>query len=1047
MSKKIYKLFVPDFHVCASHTHDYETLKNKIQLKYKQCSKVDIQLDQKIITLVCSESDNLDIEDIKRYLLKECMYTGVREIPADEEMVALSAWEKFLTLSRIIFAGSVVVVGLILPFFVPLIPGFFPWGWILLATVSLAALAYAGFPTFRRAFQSLWLHRRLDMDVVLTVTSVSTWLVSLLIFVPKISLEPFFAESLMIILFRNVSEIFESRIRRSLIKEQSLKEKLLDTEFFPKNFQCGMTLTCDERMSLEQFSVGKHKYYVLDENVFTPVSGKIVKILESEDDFINVCTTIENGEKKPRPKYVNDRVDVGHFICKGRVVIERDNVGDDVGDKIEIFPGDGKISLNKQENKQEDLLTSLSESLKEKQSRKSTLESNIAIVARYYIPIIGLIALTFFAIAFIYSMITAQHFFIIAGIISVVCVFVASCPCSLGVIVPTGFEIAKEKGKKFNLSFERPADLDNINNIKVICIDRTGTITEDIPTVTNIKMFSDAMTSEEMMKLITRLEQDVSHPIANSFAKYATSRHWTPQIIEETEISHKTVTANGVKAQYAENVIGFGDEKLMQELGVNLDGLDQGTKSVIEAHKKQGQYCLFFAAAGKLIGYVVLTVKIREDAQEAIRHWREQGKVVYMLTGCEETLAQHTARSLGEDLIPEYRVIAGKTKEEKKAFIQNIQKKIGPVMMIGDDLNDLPSLAAANVSIAVSNGGNDKILKNVADVSVRSEHPLQQVTQMFAISKQNIAFTKLCFTIFLTYNLIVLPMVGTGVLLHFLPALSLPILVFLANPVGLSAALFIFESVLVIGLLMAYKYSSDKNVPDKFQHKHHHHHTHEHSHHETKHSKKLTHEKKPHCCDHEHGHEHHHHSYKLKKTSHKEDKQTVSLNVHEHSHHKVKHSENLTHEKKSHCCNHDHGHEHHHHDHKPEKISQQKDKQSVNPSKNTVVSPKKEFSAEKKLLVDKIDIHINELEKRKTGLDVFWGQKANKVVSLRLAKRNLLAGNRIGPRQHQPHPAVSCHSDPLTAVANGFSLFFAGRSIPTKTAELVEESYQILKNK
>ena len=268
-------------------------------------------------------------------------------------------------------------------------------------------------------------------------------------------------------------------------------------------------------------------------------------------------------------------------------------------------------------------------------------------------------------------------------------VLVISCPCALGLATPVAIMVGNGMGAKNGVLFKTSEALENAGKVQIIALDKTGTITEGKPQVTDI-IPTEGFSAYELLKKAYSLESKSEHPLARAVVEKAEGAGVKA---DETE-NFEALTGNGLKGTINGKIIYGGSEKFISSLvKINDDLLKKSTEL-----SEQGKTPLFFEEDGKLIGIIAVADIIKSDSRQAVKELQHMGIEVVMLTGDNE----RTAKAIGEEAGVD-RVIAGVLPDGKEKVIRELQKR-GRVAMVGDGINDAPALTRADTGIAIGAG-------------------------------------------------------------------------------------------------------------------------------------------------------------------------------------------------------------------------------------------------------------------------------------------------------------------------------------------------------
>ena len=270
-----------------------------------------------------------------------------------------------------------------------------------------------------------------------------------------------------------------------------------------------------------------------------------------------------------------------------------------------------------------------------------------------------------------------------------IAVLVVSCPCALGLATPVAIMVGNGMGARNGILFKTSEALENAGRIQIVALDKTGTITEGRPVVTEL-IPAGGVTEEELLRAACSLEGKSEHPLARAVTEYGAARN-----VKEGEVSgFRALAGNGLEGRMDGALLHGGSGRFI----AGLAEVDAETRNRADRLSEQGKTPLYFEKDGKLLGIIAVADVIKEDSARAVQELRNQGIEVVMLTGDNE----RTARAIGEQAGVD-RVIAGVLPEGKEAVIRRLQTR-GRVAMVGDGINDAPALTRADTGIAIGAG-------------------------------------------------------------------------------------------------------------------------------------------------------------------------------------------------------------------------------------------------------------------------------------------------------------------------------------------------------
>lgn len=296
-------------------------------------------------------------------------------------------------------------------------------------------------------------------------------------------------------------------------------------------------------------------------------------------------------------------------------------------------------------------------------------------------------------------------------------VLVISCPCALGLATPVAIMVGNGVGAKNGIMFKTAVSLEEAGKMQIVALDKTGTITQGEPEVTDI-ITAEGITSQELLQLAFSLEKKSEHPLAGAIIRYAKKQN-----IEEFEVTDFTaLPGNGLSAVIEGEMLAGGNALFISKQAEVPEEL----KKQAEKLAGEGKTPLYFAKGKRLIGIIAVADIIKEDSPKAVQELKDMGIHVVMLTGDNERTANAVGKLAGVD-----EVIAGVLPDGKENVIRSLQNK-GKVAMVGDGINDAPALTRADIGIAI--GAGTDIAIDAADV-VLMKSRLSDVAAAIRLSK------------------------------------------------------------------------------------------------------------------------------------------------------------------------------------------------------------------------------------------------------------------------------------------------------------------------
>ena len=353
-------------------------------------------------------------------------------------------------------------------------------------------------------------------------------------------------------------------------------------------------------------------------------------------------------------------------------------------------------------------------------------------VAGVFVPVVMTIAAV---TAVIWLIVTGQPS---RALVAGVSVLVISCPCALGLATPVAIMVGTGRGAQNGTLFKSAESLEALQSVKTVVLDKTGTVTEGKPAVTDL-LPVEGRTEEELLCAAASLEALSEHPLADAIVRCAQERNIPLCPVERFE----AVPGKGIQGDVQGAHYAAGNARFLRELGVQLDDTS-------DALAEQGKTPLFFAENGALCGVIAVADPAKPGSLKAIQAMKELGLNVVLLTGDNRRTAEAVGRQMGG-----IQVIAEVLPQDKERHIAELQSKGQKVAMVGDGINDAPALARADVGIAIG-AGTDVALESADVVLMRSD--LMDAVGAYELSRATLRNIKENLFWALFYNAIGIPL-------------------------------------------------------------------------------------------------------------------------------------------------------------------------------------------------------------------------------------------------------------------------------------------------
>jgi Cu+-exporting ATPase len=442
-----------------------------------------------------------------------------------------------------------------------------------------------------------------------------------------------------------------------------------------------------------------------------PVDGIVTQGRSAIDE------SMITGESLPIEKQVGDRV-IGASINKnGSFQYEATNVGED------------------------STLAQIIQLVENAQGSKAPIARMADKVSGVFVPIVMVLAV-FAGLAWFFL---GQETWIFSLTITI-SVLVIACPCALGLATPTAIMVGAGKGAENGVLIKSGDALETARNVTTIVFDKTGTITEGKPVVTDL-LPAGNHTPTELLQLAASVEKGSEHPLGEAIVIEARKQALALQEVDGFE----AIPGHGIQGTIAGSPVLLGNQKWLEKQNVVIDGLIEQAQQL--AH--EGKTPMYVAKDGEAIGIIAVADTIKESSRKAIERLHQMGLYVAMITGDNARTAQAIAKQVGID-----EVISDVLPEDKAAKVAGLQAKGQKVAMVGDGINDAPALAQADVGIAIGSG-TDVAIESADIVLMRSD--LMDVPSAIELSRATIKNIKENLFWAFAYNVLGIP-VAMGVL-------------------------------------------------------------------------------------------------------------------------------------------------------------------------------------------------------------------------------------------------------------------------------------------
>ncbi|MEG3256257.1 heavy metal translocating P-type ATPase [Streptococcus suis] len=522
--------------------------------------------------------------------------------------------------------------------------------------ILLIPILYIGRSFFQKGFKTL-LQGHPNMDSLIAVGTGAALVQGLLMIVflqmgKEVAMhghhpELYFESAAVILTLITLGKYFEARAKGQT--SEAIK-KLMDLA--PKAAQV-LRNGQEMQVPIEEVVVGDQVIVRPGQQI--PVDGQVLEGQTRVDE------SMLTGESLPVKKALGNNVFGGTLNQQGAITMQATKVGRDT------------------------TLAQIIRLVEEAQGSKAPIAKLADQVSAIFVPVVmGLALLSGLAWYFL-----GQESWIFSLSI-IIAVLVIACPCALGLATPTAIMVGTGKGAENGLLFKSGQAIETLQGVNTIVFDKTGTITEGKPQVTDIHLLS-TKNREQVLQLAASSEQFSEHPLAQALLQAAQTEKI--ELLPATDF--QALSGRGLSVTIAEQTIYLGNERLMREQGIDVS---KG-RAVAEAFAQQAKTPVFLASQQEVLAVIAIADKIKETSRQAVQALQTIGLEVVMLTGDNEKTAKAIAKEVGIE-----QVISQVLPDDKANQVKFLQEQGKTVAMVGDGINDAPALAQAHVGLAIGSG-------------------------------------------------------------------------------------------------------------------------------------------------------------------------------------------------------------------------------------------------------------------------------------------------------------------------------------------------------
>jgi len=537
-----------------------------------------------------------------------------------------------------------------------LAPALSNWVQLVLAT---PVVVWAGAPFFERAWQSV-VTRNLNMFTLIAIGTGTAWTYSVVATLfpgafPAAfraadgTVAVYFEAAAVITVLVLLGQVLELRAREST---GGAIRALLDLA--PKTARRIAADGSEHEVALDEVAIANRLRVRPGEKI--PVDARVVEGRSAVDE------SMVTGESMPVTKHTGDTVIGGTLNASGSLIVEAERVGRDT------------------------MLARIVALVAEAQRSRAPIQRLADSVAGWFVPAVILVALLAFAAWTIWGPEPRLAYALVAA----VAVLIIACPCALGLATPMSIMVGVGRGAESGVLIKNAEALERMEKVDTLVVDKTGTLTEGKPAVTDV-VPAQGFDEAELLRLAASVERASEHPLAAAIVAAAEERN----IALSPASDFDSPTGKGVVAKVDSRRVALGNARFLEELGVDVSGLSDAADDL----RKEGATAIFAGVDGKAAGIIAIADPVKASTPAALAALRADGLRVVMLTGDNRTTADAIARRLG---IAE--VEAEVLPDQKGAVVDKLRREGRVVAMAGDGVNDAPALAAADVGIAMGTG-------------------------------------------------------------------------------------------------------------------------------------------------------------------------------------------------------------------------------------------------------------------------------------------------------------------------------------------------------
>ena len=592
--------------------------------------------------------------------------------------------------------------------------------WFITGLLTLGVMLYSGRHFYTGAWKAMTIHNA-NMDTLIALGTGTAWVYSMVVvlfagWLPDNVQHVYFEAAAIIIALINLGSALESKARG---KTSEAIKRLIGLQ--PKTAR---VLRDGQEIDVPIEQVGLDETLRIRPGERIPVDGKIIEGSSTIDE------SMLTGEPMPVAKNIGDEVITGTINKSGSFLFLSTRIGKDTA------------------------LAHIIEMVRQAQASKPAIGKLVDKVAAVFVPTVLIIAVITFLAWFNFGPDPSLTY----ALVATMAVLIIACPCALGLATPISIMVAVGKAAESGILIRNGDALQQAGKLTTIVLDKTGTVTEGRPSVTDILSLPD-FSDDDCLGLAASIEASSEHPLAEAIVNAAKEK----QLTLETPEGFVAISGQGVKARVKEHDVILGNEKLMAGEKIDVTAL----QDEIKARSAEAKTPMYLAIDGKAAAVITVADPIKADSKSAITRMQQAGLKIVLLTGDNQLTAGAVAQVVGID-----DVVSEVMPEDKSLQVKRLQQAGEIVGMVGDGINDAPALAGADVGFAIGTGTDVAI--ESADITLM-RGSLHSVVDAIIISRATVGNIKQNLFGAFIYNSLGIP-VAAGVLYPLTGLLLSPML-------------------------------------------------------------------------------------------------------------------------------------------------------------------------------------------------------------------------------------------------------------------------------